>query len=219
MLKLLHNPNLHALIASTNINELIGFGSCWLSPLKCRPFVSVCKRVCLLFTLLKITHLGGLLLLWKTCLISMMEWSSRRIWSSQQNQVAQRLSKMRTNCMVGTIRRSYSNRSKHVIIIPLYKSLVRPILEYCMQAWCPYHQQDIDYLEGVQRRVNKMISGWYAVWTERLRETNLLTLEMRGLRGDLIEVSKINHNLVGLDMHAIFSPFVQNLTSEDIHLP
>ena len=38
----------------------------------------------------------------------------------------------------------------------LYKSLVRPILEYAAPVWCPYLAKDIHALESVQRRASRL---------------------------------------------------------------
>ena len=52
----------------------------------------------------------------------------------------------RANRIVGLIKRTYENKSKRNIIA-LHKSLVRPHLAYCVQAWRPHNQKDIDNLE------------------------------------------------------------------------
>ena len=62
------------------------------------------------------------------------------------------------NSILGLIRRSFINKGVD-IILPLYKSLVRPKLEYCVQDWSPFLNKDIEFLEKVQKRVTRMIDG------------------------------------------------------------
>ena len=78
------------------------------------------------------------------------------------------------------------------LIVPLYKAIVRPHLEYCIQAWRPYRKKDIDKLERIQRRATKMIPELRNLsYESRLLQCGLTTLETRRLRGDQIEVFKI----------------------------
>ena len=89
------------------------------------------------------------------------------------------------------IKRSISYKEKY-ILIRLYKSLVRPHLEYSIQAWSPHLQKDILLLENVQRRFTKIIPGLHHLpYEERLMRLNLTSLETRRIRGDMIEVFKI----------------------------
>ena len=55
------------------------------------------------------------------------------------------------NSVFGMIRRSFINEGVD-IILTLYKSLVRPRFEYCVQTWSPFVRKDIELLEKVQKR-------------------------------------------------------------------
>ena len=97
----------------------------------------------------------------------------------------------KANQALGLIKKTIVNRDK-MTILSLYKSVVRPHLEYCIQAWRPYLQRDIDLMEKVQRRATKLINGMQDLtYEERLKALGLTTLECRRLRGDLIETFKI----------------------------
>ena len=106
------------------------------------------------------------------------------------------------NQILGLIRR---NKEKE-LIIPLYKTIVRPHLEYCIQAWRPYRKKDIDMLERVLRRATKMKPKPRNICYEmRLKECGLTTLETRRLRGDQIEVFKILNGYENIDRNILFT--------------
>ena len=66
-----------------------------------------------------------------------------------------RIAASKSNQVLGMIRRNITYKDKS-LIVPLYKAIVRPHLEYCIQAWSPYLRKDIDMLEKIQRRATKV---------------------------------------------------------------
>ena len=109
------------------------------------------------------------------------------------------------NQILGLIRRNIVYKEKE-LIIPLYKTIVRPHLEYCIQAWRPYRKKDIDMLERVQRRATKMIPKLRNISYEMLlKECGLTTLETSRLRGDQIEVFKILNGYENIDRNIFFT--------------
>ena len=64
---------------------------------------------------------------------------------------------------LGMIKRHIVSRDKNTIV-RLNKSLVRPKLEYCIQAWNPSLIKDIELLEQVQHRARASVRRTYAVY-------------------------------------------------------
>ena len=84
-------------------------------------------------------------------------------------------------------------------MLRIYKTLIRPNLEYCIQLWNPVHEHGnwsmILRIEGVQRRFTRMINSIGLLpYSERLEILGLTTLAERRARGDLIEVDKAKHD-------------------------
>ena len=55
----------------------------------------------------------------------------------------------KANQVLGQLLRAFTYRDKYTFI-KLYKQYVQPHLEYCVQAWSPWLQQDIEMLKNVQ---------------------------------------------------------------------
>ena len=112
----------------------------------------------------------------------------------------------KANQMLGVIKRTYVTRDANTIST-LYKSMVRPHLEYGNAIWGPCYIGDLKLVEGVQRRATKLIPNLYdKPYQERLRELRLPSMEYRRKRGDMIQCYKIMNGLVRLDLNDLFTP-------------
>ena len=107
------------------------------------------------------------------------------------------------NQIIGLIRRNITYKENKLIIL-LYKTIVRPHVEYCIHVWRPYRKKDIDTLERIQRRATKIIPEQRDIsYEERQKECGLTTLETSRLRGDQI-VFKILNGYENIDKICLF---------------
>ena len=65
----------------------------------------------------------------------------------------------KANRMLGIIKKGIENKTKNILLL-LYKSMVCPHLEYCVQMWPPHLKKDILALEKVQKRQQKLLGFW-----------------------------------------------------------
>ena len=102
------------------------------------------------------------------------------------------------------IKRTFESLNPKMFTL-LYKTYVRPHVEYCPQVWSPYKKGVIKKLERVQRTATRSVRGLQGLrYEERLKTLGLTTLEERRERGDAIEAHKILHNLHSVDLSPLF---------------
>ena len=107
--------------------------------------------------------------------------------------------------MIGLIKISFESIDKEMFLI-LYKSLVRPLLEYCVHAWSPHYETDITLLENVQRRATRMIREFNQLsYEDRLKELGLTKLKDRRTRGDMILTYRLLKGEEGVDFRKFFT--------------
>ncbi len=96
----------------------------------------------------------------------------------------------KANRILGVIRRSFDFLNED-LFVQLYKTIVRPILEYGHSVWHPHHKTLCKEVEDVQRRATKLLASLREKpYPERLATLRLPSLEHRRKRGDMIEVYK-----------------------------
>ncbi len=84
-------------------------------------------------------------------------------------------------------------------IILLYRALVRPHIEYAIQANCPYLEKDIYHMERIQGAVTRWVNCFRGLtYEERFKALKRQSLEKR-IRKDLILTNKLLYSQVNLE--------------------
>lgn len=112
---------------------------------------------------------------------------------------------LKANRVLATIRRTFLYRDKDNIR-RLYKSLVRPILEYANGIWYPRYASDLKAIEKVQRRATKIVPSLKEMdYGRRLRVMKLPSIRYRLRRGDMIQTYKIIHGIDSVNKDLFFT--------------
>ena len=106
--------------------------------------------------------------------------------------------------------RSFHYRDRKVFV-NLYKTYVRPHLEFSSPVWNPWLKKDIETIEKVQQKfVRNITSLKTGTYEEKLSELKLLKLEDRRFYLDMLEVFKLITNRTNLERKDLFEIISDN---------
>lgn len=112
----------------------------------------------------------------------------------------------KANQVLGLIRRSVGTANTTTFSL-LYKTLVRPLLEYAAPVWNPYLVKDIHAIESVQRRASRLAlrqKRGDMSYEERCDTLHWPSLSSRRTYSSLVECYKIVFGLSHLDFEEFF---------------
>ena len=105
---------------------------------------------------------------------------------------------------ITSICRNFRNMGKNVFL-NLYKSLVRPHLEYGSIIWSPRFINEQKRIEAVQHRATKLVPNLADLsYPQRLRHLGIPSLQYRRIRADMVQVYKIMHGIDRIDLGLFF---------------
>ena len=123
-------------------------------------------------------------------------------WNTYINKV-----KARAINLSNIILHTFSPHHTH-LLINLYKSYIRPIVEYNTCTWSPHLKNDISQIESVQknftRRLCQRSNIKYSSYEDRLKIFKLETLESRRVKNDLVMLYKIVNQIVDINFSSLF---------------
>jgi len=118
----------------------------------------------------------------------------------------------KANRILGLISKCFEHLDVDTLPL-LYKTLVRPSLEYANAIWGPHYITDQKLLERVQRRATKLVPSLKDLpYAERLSHLQLPSLCYRRKRGDMILVYQMLNGLLNIDSSFFFSSTVYHST-------
>ena len=130
----------------------------------------------------------------------------------------------KANILSNTILRTFSPNNT-TLIVNLFKTYVRPIVEYHTCSWSPYQQSDITDIESIQRAFTRKLCQRanisFCSYNDRLEKLKLETLQCRRVKRDLVYIFKILHQYVDVSFtdHFQFSNFNGHfLRRHNLHL-
>ena len=105
------------------------------------------------------------------------------------------------NRITGLIRRSFLHINCK-LFCKLFKTLIRPILEYGNIIWNPRFKKDTEAVERVQKRATKLVHNVRDM--SYSLENKIPSLTYRKFRGDMIQVYNLMHNLEDIPFTRFF---------------
>ena len=121
----------------------------------------------------------------------------------------------KANRNLGLIFRTFTYMDKEMFL-NLYKSIIRPHVEYAVTVCTPLYKKEMVAIENVQRRATKLVRTIsHLTYQERLKCLGLPSLAYRRERADLVEVYKIMNGISDVDKEKFFT--ISNYTATRGH--
>ena len=112
----------------------------------------------------------------------------------------------KANQILGIVKRSFEFLDAQTLPL-LYKTLVRPHLEYGNVIWGPFNKEDQVLVERVQRRATRLVPDIrHLPYRERLHKLGLPSLLYRRRRGDVIMIYMMMNGHIDIPMDEFFLP-------------
>ena len=102
----------------------------------------------------------------------------------------------KTRKLLGMFYRRFYSNSTPSTVLKLYKSFIRPNLEYAAVLWDVYHSKDVAMLENVQKFALRICTkSWNTSYEDLLSASSLPNLSLRRQKLRLLHLFKIYHQL------------------------